>query len=341
VPQWTEPQRGPVSHTLGEKVQIALTVEAPDPAEGGEPLDIHGQGPEGLTFWPVVAMPAERGRIDVGSHRPLAKRVEKRQFAVRWSSRSGETVTPVRTVNTLYTTLGRPQDDRQDEWPEDGVTLKRMDRAVGWVGRIRTLEPHAIVKALMGKFPFYALHPSEKVPREYHHPTYFNEAGGAWPMSDYVGESGECQAIVRLVRAVLRQLGAPGEARTIVVWGDPEVDGGRRALSADLEDDPTAGLDRTKLVNGRRWAAALVDSPVEAGETYPPSHTPARGGPSPGFNRFEACLEFTDGGKTLYYGGGAGVFQDRTEVLHGFWGLVWTSAAPRHGLRVEEIVARY
>jgi hypothetical protein len=193
----------------------------------------------------------------------------------------------------------------------------------------------------MGKFPFYALHPSHKVPRQYHHPTYFNDAGGAWAMSDYVAESGECQAIVRLVRAVLRQLGVPGEARAIVVWGDPEVNRGRTALSADLEDEPSAGLRRTRLVDGRRWAAALVDAPVEAGKIYPASHTPGRGGPSPGFNRFEACLEFTHGGKTLDYGGGAGVFHDRAEVLHGFWGLVWASAAPRHGLRVEEIVARY
>jgi hypothetical protein len=209
------------------------------------------------------------------------------------------------------------------------------------VRKMDTLEPHAIVRALMGKFPFYALHPSPKVPRRYHHPTYFNDAGGAWPMSDYVGESGECQAIVRLVRAVLRQLGVPGEARVVVVWGDPEVDGGTTALSADVEDDPSAGLSRTKLVDGRRWTAALVDSPVEVGKTYPASHTPQRGGPSPGFNRFEACLEFTSGGKTLDYGGGAGVFPDREAVLRGFWGLVWASAAPHHGFRVEQIVTQY
>jgi hypothetical protein len=341
APEWTAPHVGPVSHTLGEKVRIALILEAPDRAEDEGPLDIHGDGPEGLSFSPLDAAPAAGREVDVGSRRPLARRIDKRRFAVRWSSGDGETVTPGRTVNTLYTTLGRPLDDKQDIWPEDGVTLKRMDRAVEWVRTIHTLEPHAIVRALMGKFPFYALHPSPKVPRRYHHPTYFNEAGGAWPMSDYVGESGECQAIVRLVRAVLRQLGVPGEARAVVVWGDPEVNGGKTALSADLEDDPTAGLRRTKLVDGRRWTAALVDSPVEVGKTYPASHTPQRGGPSPGLNRFEACLEFTHGGKTLDYGGGAGVFPGREEVLRGFWGLVWASAAPHHGFRVEEIVAQY
>ena len=67
-------------------------------------------------------------------------------------------------------------------------------------------------------------------------------------MSDYVDESGECQAIVRLVRAILRQLGVPGEARTLLVWADPEVDGGKKALAAYWDEDPSAGLSRTKIV---------------------------------------------------------------------------------------------
>ena len=215
------------------------------------------------------------------------------------------------------------------------MTLKRMDRAVAWVAPLRTLRPHAIVGALMKKFPFYALRPSPRVPRRYHHPTYFNEEGGAWPMSDYVGESGECQAIVRLVRGVLRQLGVPGEAHALLVWGDPEVDGGRTAVSAYADDDPGAGLDRTRLANGRRWLATLVDAPVEAGKVYPPSHTLQRGRPSPGFNRYEACLGFTYGDKTLDYGGGAGVFRTREEVLHSFWGLVWVSSAPRESATLD------
>ena len=222
------------------------------------------------------------------------------------------------------------------------MTLKRMDRAVAWVATLRTLDPQRIVRALMGKFPYYALHPSPRVPRRYHHPTYFNDEGGAWPMSDYVAESGECQAIVRLVRGILRQLGVQGEARTVLVWGDPDVDGGRKALSAYWDEDPGAGLDRTKRVGDRRWLAALVDGPVEVGKEYPASHTPDENGvPSPGLNRFEACLEMTADGETLYYGGGDGIHRSKDDVLNAFWGLVWVSEAPHDGFRVEAIVAQY
>lgn len=161
-------------------------------------------------------------------------------------------------------------------------------------------------------------------------------------MSDYVEESGECQAIVRLVRAILRQLGVPGEARTLLVWADPDVDGGRKALAAYWDEDPSSGLSRSRVVNGVRWIAALVDSPVEIGKEYPASHTIHDGGqPSPGINRYEACLEFTHDGVTRLYGGGAGIFRTRESVLRAFWGLIWVSPAPNDGFKVEEIVARY
>jgi hypothetical protein len=339
-PAWTPARSSPVSHTLGEPVHLELTLGKPDRAERAT-IDVHGEGPDGLRLAPADGERARGDKLSVVSTSPLGRRIAKVSFGVRWSDGRGGGVSPSHTHDIVYTTFGRPMDDRQADWQEDGVTLKRMDRAVSWVAPLRTLGPHAIVRALMRKFPFYALHPSPKVPRKYHHPTYFNDEGGAWPMSDYVDESGECQAIVRLVRGVLRQLGVPGEARVVVVWGDPEVDGGKKALSAYLDENPNAGLDRTKIVNGRTWLATLVDGPVEAGKLYPPSHTPQRGGPSPGFNRYEACLEFTHGGETRDYGGGAGEFASRDEVLHAFWGLVWVSEGPRHGFRVEEIVAKY
>jgi hypothetical protein len=161
-------------------------------------------------------------------------------------------------------------------------------------------------------------------------------------MSDYAAESGECQAIVRLVRGILRQLGVPGEARALLVWADPEVEGGRKAVTAYWDEDPSAGLSRTKVVQGKRWIAALSDGAVEVGREYPASHTlGARGQPSPGLNRYEACLEFTHEGVTREYGGGAGVFRSREDVLRAFWGLVWVSAGPDDGFRVEEIVTTY
>jgi hypothetical protein len=343
APAWTPERQGPISHTMGEHLEVAVTFE---PAKDGAPpvmVDLRGEGPWALRFArDAIPVAKDSTTAQLTSNRPIPKRIAKVNLGVRWSAPSGEVVSPAQSDNVVYVTMNRPQEDREGIFAEDGVTLKRMDRAVSWVEPLRTLRPHAIVRALMGKFPFYSLRPSPKVPSQYHHPTYFNEEGGAWPMSDYVDESGECQAIVRLVRAILRQIGVPGEARTLLVWADPEVEGGGKAVTAYWDDDPSAGLSRTKIVDGVRWIAALVDDPVEIGREYPASHTIQNGGrPSPGLNRYEACLEFTDEGVTRLYGGGAGIFRDKESVLRAFWGLIWVSPAPNDGFRVEEIVARY
>ena len=342
-PDWTPAGNHPVSHTGGEKLRLELLLTLQSPGEGTGPLALLGKGPQELTLARQgISLGPGSTAVEVVSARPLEKRIAKLSLEIRWSLSGGATLSPDRSGNLVYVTMGRPREDRQDHWQEDGVTLKRMDRAVTWVEPMHTTEPHAIIEALMAKFPHYALRPSPEVPRVYHHPTYFNNAGGAWPMSDHVAASGECQAIVRLIRGILRQLGVPGKARVLVVWGDPEIDGGRKAVSADWEERPSGGLDRTKMVNGQRWLATLVDEAVEEGKTYPASSTPQPdGGASPGFNRYEACLEFTHGGKTRYYAGGAGVLETREAVLTVFWGLVWVTPGPNEGFKVEKIVARY
>jgi hypothetical protein len=328
---------------MGESLNLALSLALPAGAPPANPLDILGAGPEGLRFTiDRVTIGGTPVRVETTSGRTLPRRIDKLDLAIDWTANNGGTVSPATTHNVVYVTMARPNDEDAATVQEHGVTLKRMDLAVSWVAPLRTLRPHSIVRGLMAKFPYYALRPSPKVPRKYHHPTYFNDEGGAWPMADYVEETGECQAIVRLVSGVLAQLGVPGEARTVVVWSDPMVNGGRSAVSAYWDEDPSAGLDRTKMVQGRRWLATLVDGPVEVGKTYPPSHTiMPDGNPSPGFNRYEACLEFTHEGVTRLYGGGAGIYPDRQSVLQAFWGLVWVSEGPNEGFKVEEIVRQY
>ena len=333
-PEWTPDRQLPISHTMGERVRLSVGVSG-DAAEG---VELGASGP--LDFV-RAEVPLGGGKVEMVSSRPLPRRIAKIDLGLSWSA-AGKEVSPAASENVVYVTMGRPLEDLESSYQEDGVTLKRMERAMEWVEPLRTLKPHAIARALMAKFPFYSLRPSAKVPREYHHPTYFNNVGGAWPMSDHTGESGECQAIVRLVRGVLRQLGVPGEVRALLVWADPEVEGGRTPVSAYWEDSPGAGLSRVKRVGSQRWLATLVDSPVEAGRVYPASHTlDERGRPSPGFNRYEACLELTHDGVSRAYGGGAGEFRSREQVLRAFWGLLWVSEAPQDGFKVEEIVARY
>jgi hypothetical protein len=342
-PEWTPSSAEPLSITMGRDLIIRLEIEVDGgPREAAE-AELRGVGPSGIAF---VRRGLARGpstaRIELASEAKIERKVQKLPLTLTWTADAGARVSPGTTSNVVYVTMGRPQTDRQGVWAEDGVTLKRMDRAVSWVEPLGTLDPHEIVTGLLAKFPFYTLLPSPKVPRQYRHPTYFNGEGGAWAMSDFVEESGECQAIVRLIRGMLRQLGAPGQARVIAVWGDPNVGGGREALSADLEEQPSAGLDAMRRVGGRVWRAALIDAPVEEGKTYPASHTRMPDGSvSPGLNRYEACLEFTHGGVTRYYAGGAGVIEERRRVLEVFWGLIWFSPAPNDGFRVEKIVARY
>ncbi|MGK4006989.1 hypothetical protein WMF31_30485 [Sorangium sp. So ce1036] len=340
VPEWTPEASAPVSISMGRNVVIRLGLESRGDARAAAPREIRAAGPMGLSF-ASRNLVAGGGPLDLSSARKLERKIQKIDLTLTWSA-SGAAMSPRTTSNVVYVTMGRPQTDRQHVWQEDGVTLKRMDTAVSWIGRLDTLDPHEIVSGLLSRFPTYTLKPSPRVPREYHHPTYLNNAGGAWAMTEYVEETGECQAIVRLVRAMLRQLGIPGRTRMIVVWGDPNVGGGRRALSADLEEKPWAGLDVTTTSGGRLWRAALVDGPVEEGKTYPASHTRMPDGRySPGLNRYEACLEFSHGGLTRYYAGGAGVFGDLQQVLSVFWGLIWFSAAENDGYRVEKIVAVY
>ncbi|AUX40214.1 hypothetical protein SOCE26_016130 [Sorangium cellulosum] len=339
-PEWTPKGAAPISVSMRKRLVIRLKLEA----RGGGPTAltgaIRGVGPAGITFESRSLAPGA-APLELSSARRLRRRIRKLQLALNWSV-GGARVSPAKTSNVVYVTMGQPQTDKERVWQEDGVTLKRMDRAVAWVGPLNTLDPHAIVGALLARFPTYTLQPSPKVPRQFHHPTYLNNEGGAWAMSDYPEETGECQAIVRLIRGMLRQLGIPGKTRVIVVWGDPNVGGGREAQSADLEEQPWAGLDVAKVEGGRTWRAALVDGPVEEGKTYPASHTRmADGTLSPGLNRYEACLEFTHGGVTRYYAGGAGVFDDVKPILGVFWGLIWFSSTENDGYRVEKIVARY
>jgi hypothetical protein len=325
---------------MGERIRIRVDLDAP--AGVSAAITLRGQGPSDLSFEGEVAG-GEGGRasITLASHEELPRAIARIPFDIAWSA-DGASVTPESVSMPLYVTMGRPNDEPRAPYLEDGVTLRRMDKAVEWSSALETLDPHGIVEGLLARFPHYALLPSPDVPPEYDHPRYFNNLGGAWPMVDYVAASGECQAIVRLVRGMLAQLGVPGETRVLVVWADPEVSGGEKPIVADWETDPHAGLSRRKTVDGRELVAALVDSPVVEGRVYPPSHTLLPDGTrSPGLNRYEACLAFTQGGRTRYYCGGVGVLSSRRQILRVFWGLVWVEFQGDEGFRVERIVRRY
>lgn len=265
---------------------------------------------------------------------------------------------------------------------EDGITEKRMSAAVALTDKMSKQavkiedpdtklpmdrdDPHVIAHILIASVPGYTLHTASDPPvaAAFNHPTYFNSGPGmantgAWPIAQFPEEKAECQAIVRYVRGMLLQIGCPGEAKLVVVYAHPDVDNGATALEDSIfPPDPDAS--KYRLIDGRmlvfgglnRNAArtvvkngvavhqqlSLADSPVEVGDLIAPNTV---------VNCYEACLKFTSGGKTRYYGGGVpgAVFKSAQEVIGVFHALVWTGPAPdaagNEVRRVEEIVHKY
>ena len=219
-----------------------------------------------------------------------------------------------------------------------------------WANGMDRNDPHLIVWSLLRYVPGYTLGkpPPGSVTDEqaatldetYGHPG-FGKAMGAWPIYDFPQALAECQAIVRFIRGVLLQTGVPGEAAHVVIYADAAAANGSVALEdsivprdSDLQkyakrEDGTYELrpglaSKSRMQNGIMQAQRLADKIVKApwpGEPVPP---PVPYGGT--MNTFEACLRFTHGGDTYYYGGG--VPRNRRSkaqmVLWAFKQLVWT-----------------
>jgi hypothetical protein len=232
--------------------------------------------------------------------------------------------------NVAYVTIDVPSDPGV---AAHAVTLKRMAKSVGLVEPMASTNPQTIVHELMKKLPYYVLRADPAVPSAFNHPSYFNSVGGAWGTADYISSYAECQAIVRFVRKIIKQIGAPGDGKMVFIYADPA------APMVAKEDDESAA-------NPALWhhpGFSLVDSKVtsaDVGRVYPPSHTKMPDGSvSMGFNAYEACLKFIakDGDegktgpmKTYYYPGGTG--GSRTDSIDNvlkksFFALVQTTGA--------------
>ncbi|MCP5158334.1 MAG: hypothetical protein H6975_02780 [Gammaproteobacteria bacterium] len=336
-PEWTPAEQHPISHSMHEKVSLTLKIEVKPDNACPESGTLEGTGPDSLKFkLEGVSYQPGINSFSLTSDKELPEKVQELNFAISWKAKAESTQGGGQTKNKMFVTLDTPIDEGKKE---DGVTYKRMDKAVELVGAVGSTDPHTIVAALMKKFPYYTLEKDPAVPDKYDHPQFFKketEKTGAWPMADYISSYGECQAIVRFVRGVIKQVGCPGEAKAVVVWTDPDVDSGKTVLEKDF---PATTLhNKKKKVGAKTWYAALADSdPGVVGALLKPDAV--------GMNNFEACLKFTHNGVTKYYGGGAGVYDSKDEVIHAFHSLVWFSveydSAGNALYRIEEIVERY
>ena len=336
--EWTKDHSFPISHT--KKKKITLTVEF-EVTPAGAPPDsgtVTGNGGIGaLTFNGSIQLAPGRVAASLTADEELADRVQAlKNKSIKWTVRGSRASSEAGTSNkhTIYVTMDTPKNEGKQE---DGVTLKRMDKAVELVSAANSTNPHRIVAHLMGMFEFYTLKRNPAVPKKYKHPTYFNTHGGAWPMADFIKQTGECQAIVRFVRGVIKQVGCPGKAETVIVWSDPNVSGGKKALENEWEKG--GGLDKVKKkVGGQTWYAALADrNPIRVGQTFTSKQM--------GLNNFEACLRFEHNKVKKYYGGGAGVYDSPQQVITAFFALVWVTfdvnAAGNNIITIREIVQRY
>jgi hypothetical protein len=150
---------------------------------------------------------------------------------------------------------------------EDGVTLKRMRAAVKIVedyqrsGKLTSMDPHALVDTLRVWAGKYTTEPNKNGPAD--HPWYVSGPQGAWLFVDYKDLKANCQAMVRLIRGILHQLGVPGKAEPVVVWADPFEEHGKTAIE---------GLLRVAPPDGERPASLLVLDP-ETGMLKPNLHS--------------------------------------------------------------------
>ncbi|MCK6586915.1 MAG: hypothetical protein L6Q76_04950 [Polyangiaceae bacterium] len=319
-PDWTPAHANPVSHSMGERVEIQLKLSVGPPSASEEEGIFHGTSPTNIVFTTSPIRVAPDGMNLTMSSEPeplLPQKVQKLTFGVDWwVEGTSVQLAPDQTSNTLYVTMGVPEDGGDKE---AGITHKRMETAVGLVGGIGSLDPHTIVKALMDKVPEYTLVQNPNVPPELDHPKYFKkDAGGAWPIADWMKYYAECQAIVRFVLAVIKQVGCSGDAELVTVWAEPHVDGGKTAI----EKVNGSGLRNYSKTEGEEtWYAALVDKKPVLKHIYQridnnkPNYI--------GLNSFEACLRLSHAGVTKYYGGGAGTYDSADEVLKAFHALCW------------------
>jgi hypothetical protein len=247
----------------------------------------------------------------------LPRKVRRVDLGILWYVEGGRSAAvPTYTHHPVYLTMGTPT--AVPEFP--GITVKRLTHAVERVGRIGSidphappvLDPHAIALDLMGERGQFTLGSNP-----------FN----AWLLAE-PDQAGDCRTIVRYVTNVLKMIGCPGIAKAVLLYeklkpsvptdplGPSRVKLRAEPAAGDFtlvaEAPPTTGnqggMDRPELIhpNGR-WKAILFDH---------------RGGQ----NAFEACMEFTHGGKTKLLPGGVGLvaFDKKEDVMtRAFKSLSW------------------
>ena len=297
-PEWqsTTPdgRSAPISHTKGQNIQVRVVLDVSSNAASGIPFVLKGEGPDDFLSFeaPGILDGVGPQELMLTSKRPIPDEV--RQFlhqAIVWSV----------SMNNRVQLIGVSAD--HDLFvtygnPSGIATYKRMSEAVALTQGFGN-NPHDIVSGQLKRFPFYNLH----------NPV----SGNIWVLADEIpafgGRGADCQSIVRFVIAVNAMIGLPGKARGIAVYAAPSEP--TKPLEGELvEGVGSEGGGATKGM----WLFGNVGL-FDKGDN---------------FNYYEAALEFTNGGAslypdlkrvTLYYPGGTpggGALKSKEDILYVF-----------------------
>ncbi len=369
------PHGFPISQTKGTKLKIIAEFEmTPADAKPDHGLVIIDGGPMYLTFLgegqfvPTNKAKTNAVKIEMEAWEALPELIQMVHKPLKWTvylDKCDRVFSNSSGPHIIYITFDKPVAEQDASGggkarftPEpNGITWRRMHHSVELVEPRDTLgtttisvfdvtatpqqqdevldRPFTVVAKLMELIPGYELN-SDPALAAYGHSQYFSDKrkeagkegkwrGGAWPIIDFLAAKAECQAIVRMVRNIIKMVGLPGLAEVVFVFA------AEAAPHDTLENTSGNGYSGYALVD-----AHISDEDVASGRVFPPSHTRlADGSASAGFNNFEACMKFTHAGKSLYFGGGAGVYKNKESVILAFYCFIENGSRVEYGRDAE------
>lgn len=228
-PKWDLQHSDPIIHKLDSIIECDAVFEMKGKTIPSIKADITGNGPARfLTFEGKGVFAPGETTIHVKSIDKIWNKVNKYDLNnINWILTKAALPILYAGVTypiNLYAIMGQSINSGE---PEDGTTTKRMELAIKWVLECNTNLPVDIVDKLFSKFPFYVLGfkylPKEQRDELNRDPILKNQLfdagfasymksdiGGAWLLGQFSKFGGECQAIVRLIKGILHQIGCPG-----------------------------------------------------------------------------------------------------------------------------------
>ena len=309
-PDWAiskkgEARSGPISHTMGQQVQVELGFDVTPPSAAASNATITGKGSSPfLDFDFTGSLSGGAGKkVPMTSPNKIPDGVAAYPSQqIDWSIKWGTWDHALGTTGPfdVYATVDKPAKPAE-------VTTKRMAKAVEMVASAPSLNPHDVVKEIMFTWTSFNLDVQ-----------YANE----WDVASDLQKGAQCIDLVRFVQSIIGTVGLPGTAEAVIVWAKPAT-----AMTAIETPWGAAGGMSSGLFPGYpgqpSWEAALLD-----GDFRP--------------NNYEAALKFTDGGSTKYYPGGVAiVVASPDEVLRVFNCLSWYRATGGDSYEITNVPGPY